>query len=102
MAALLIVAIIAASSLIAVAFGVYACGARAQDLPAAARRLLEFLGLWFLFLALDVALGVAAVLTLRTVTTRFVSVYLVNDISLLIFSAMQACTLHMWLSASKR
>jgi hypothetical protein len=100
-ATLLIVAIIAASSLIAVAFGRYACGAWPGDLPGAARRMLEFLGLWFLCLALDVALGIAAVLTVRTVTTRFVSVYLVNDISLLIFSAIQGAILHLWLSTSK-
>lgn len=102
MATILIVAIVAGASLVAIVVGRYGFGARPRDLPAATRGALEFLGLWLVCLALDVFLGVAIVLTWRTVTPRFVSVYLVNDISLLIFSAVQASTLHIWLSTSRR
>jgi hypothetical protein len=96
----LIVAILGGSSLVAIAIGRYVWGARPMRLPEAALTMLAFLGLWLLCLALNVALGIAIVLTVRTVTTRFVSIYLVDDASLLIFSALQASILHAWLSLS--
>jgi hypothetical protein len=98
----LIAGIVAISSLAAAAFARYGCGARFDHLPKAARRMLAFLALWVLCLALNVALGIAAVLAWRAVSARFVSLYLVNDDSLLIFSALQASILHLWISASER
>ena len=96
----LIVSILTASSLLAMATARYLWGAQPGRLPAAARAMLGFLGLWLLCLVLNVALGIVFVLTVRTVTSRFLSIYLVDDASLLIFSALQASILHAWLSLS--
>jgi hypothetical protein len=101
-AALFTVAVLATSTLVAAAVARWGLGISATSLPAAVRHALQFLGLWFLCLALNVGLAVVAVLTFRTVTARFVSVYLVNDVSFLIFSAIQASILHAWLSLSKK
>lgn len=102
MAAIFIVAVLITSSIAAVAFAQWSLGVSVKLLPTAARRTLEFMGLWLLCLGLNVALGTAAILMFRTVTSRFVSVYLVNDVSLLIFSAIQASTLHGWLLSIRR
>lgn len=102
MAALFTAAVLATSSLVAAAVALWGLGMLAKPLPAAVRHTLQFLGLWFLCLALNVGLAVVAVLTFRTVTARFVSVYLVNDVSFVIFSAIQAAILHAWLSLSEK
>jgi hypothetical protein len=101
-AAIFIVAVLVTSSIVAAAVARWGLGVSVKLLPAAARRTLEFMGLWLLCLGLNVALGTAAILMLRTVTARFVSVYLVNDVSLLIFSAIQASALHAWLLSIRR
>lgn len=101
MAAIFIVAVLLTSSIAAGAFVRWGLGLSVQRLPQAARRTFEYLGLWLLCLTLNVGLGTAAVLLFRTVAARFVSVYLVNDVSFVIFSAIQAAILHAWLSSSK-
>jgi hypothetical protein len=100
-AAIFIVAVLVTSSLAAAAFVRWGLGVSVTRLPQAARRTFEYVGLWLLCLTLNVGLGTAAVLLFRTVAARFVSVYLVNDVSFVIFSAIQASILHAWLSSSK-
>lgn len=102
MAAIFVVAVLVTSSIVAAAFVRWGLGVSVQRLPHAARRTFEYLGLWLLCLALNIGLGTAAVLLFRTIAARFVSVYLVNDISFVIFSAIQAFVLHAWLSSSER
>jgi hypothetical protein len=68
-------------------------------LPAAVMRLLECAGLTVGFYALNVAVGFAAALVLRTLTGAFVSVYVNADITLVILSALQAVTFQWWRAA---
>jgi hypothetical protein len=100
-AAIFVVAVLVTSSIAAAAFVRWGLGVPVQRLPQAARRTFEYLGLWLLCLTANVALGTAAVLVFRTVAARFVSVYLVNDVSFVIFSAIQASILHAWLLSSR-
>jgi hypothetical protein len=51
---------------------------------------MSFTGLWTVCLAANLLLGVAIVLGVRTLTARFLSVYLLNDITLVVCSAVQA------------
>jgi len=109
MGTILIVAVLAISSITAAALLRWMAGTSAnagtsslKQLPGVARRTLEFVGLWLLCLVLDVALGTIGVLAFRALTGRFVSVYIVNDDSFVIFSAIQAFILHAWLTARLR
>ena len=102
MGTVFIIAVLAVSSIIAAAFLRWMAGTTASQLPAVARRTLEFVTLWLVCLVLDVGLGTIGVLAFRALTGRFVSVYIVNDDSFVIFSAIQAFILHAWLTARLR
>lgn len=57
-------------------------------------RLLEFAGLWAACLGANLLVGVLLILALRSLARVFVSVYVLNDVSLVIVSALQAFALH--------
>jgi len=81
--------------------GTYVVGVAWLRLPAGAintaiGRVLECVGATLAFAVLNVSLATAVVLTLRAVTGRFVSVYLVNDDTWLAFSLLQGLTFHWW------
>jgi len=99
MGTILIIAVLATGSIVAAALLHWMAGTSRSQLPGVARRTLEFAGLWLLCLVLDVGLGTLGVLAFRAITARFVSVYIVNDDSFVIFSAIQAFVLHAWLTA---
>jgi hypothetical protein len=63
---------------------------RRRGLRAAGLALCEFAGLWTVLLALNLALGVTIVLAVRTATPFFISMYVLNDLSLAVASALQA------------
>ena len=102
MGTMLIIAVLAVSSITAAALMRWVAGTAVSQLPGVARRALEFVGLWLLCLVLDVGLGTIGVLAFRALTGRFVSVYIVNDDSFVIFSAIQAFIVHAWLTARLR
>ncbi|HUG53376.1 MAG TPA: hypothetical protein VMR21_07240 [Vicinamibacteria bacterium] len=68
-------------------------------LPGAALRLLECAGLVAGFYALNVAVGFAAALAVRTLTGEFVSFYVSTDTTLAVLSALQAVTYQWWRAA---
>ena len=57
---------------------------------------LEMAGLGVLFLLGNLVLGLAIVLTIRSVSPAFVSVYVLNDGSLLALSAVQGAVFVCW------
>jgi hypothetical protein len=69
-------------------------GRAAPSLPNAMSDAVSFAGTWTICLVLNLALGVAIVLALRTATARFVSIYLLNDVALVVCSAIQAAVVH--------
>jgi hypothetical protein len=63
---------------------------------AAGVALCEFAGLWTVSLIVNIVLGVAAILAVRSLTPFFVSIYVLNDVSLAICSGLQGFLLY-WL-----
>lgn len=62
-------------------------------LRSAAATMLEYVGLTMVFLVLNVLLGTVGVLALRAVTGYFISVYVMNDLVLVLLSLLQALAL---------
>lgn len=81
--------------------GAYIVGTRilaiSRDrLAAALVDMLECLGLTVIFLLVNLAAGMALVLGLRTLTGQFISIYWLNDTSLLVLSLIQALAFSHW------
>ena len=55
---------------------------------------LEFIGMFVLFFAANLVLGFLIVLLVRTFSQRFLSIYFLGNILLLILSAVQAFVFH--------
>lgn len=71
-------------------------GRRPGRLTDAVRLTLELAGIATLFLLGNIALGLAIILGLRSVTPIFVSVYVLNDTALLALSALQGAVFFCW------
>jgi hypothetical protein len=93
---LFILALAAATSVAAYLVGRWRLGLPPGGLRSASARLLECLGLLVLFLLGNQALGIAAILAARAVTGGFVSLYLVDDVSLVVLSLLQALVFAWW------
>jgi hypothetical protein len=63
--------------------------------------MLECLGLAVIFLVGNLAAGSALILGLRALTGQFISIYWLNDISLLVLSVIQAIAFHCWRRRAK-
>lgn len=59
-------------------------------------RLLQLTGMILVFLAINLTVGLVAILTVRTATHTFLSVYLLDDAFLLCFSALQGILFEFW------
>ena len=57
---------------------------------------LELAGISTLFLVANLALGVAIVLAIRTLSSFFVSIYVLNDLSLVALSFLQGAVFFCW------
>ena len=57
---------------------------------------MECVGIFVVFLAANVSLGVAVVLLVRTLTSTFVSLYVISDMALILASAFQAFVFRLW------
>jgi uncharacterized membrane protein len=75
-------------------------GLRRADLQGAVMETLECLGLVVIFFLANFAVGTALILALRALTGRFISVYIVNDVTLAILSLLQALVFHRWRARS--
>jgi len=100
-ASLLIIGIIALTSLGAYFVGTRGFGLRRDRLTPATIEALECLGLVMVFLVGNLAAGVALILGLRALTGRFISMYWLNDVSVLALSLVQALVLQSWLRRPK-
>jgi hypothetical protein len=100
-ASLAILGIIALTSLVAYSVGTRGFGLRRDRLTQATLDTLECLGLAVVFLMGNLAAGVALILGLRALTGRFISIYWLDDISVVALSFLQALVLQSWLRRSK-
>src|SRR4051794_13040539 len=66
------------------------------------RQLLEFAGLWTICLVANVALGGGVIIGFRALAQVFVSIYVLNDVSVVIVSALQAFVVHVWVHAGNK
>ena len=98
MTIVLLAAVVLASSLALGALAVVLLPLPLDRVRAAGAGILEFAGLWMVCLASNVALGAAAVVVLRHVTGVFISIYVLNDLVLVILSALQAAGFRAWMT----
>lgn len=67
-----------------------------RGLAGAGRLALELAGLSTLFLVANLALGLAIVLAIRALSSFFVSIYVLNDLSLVALSFLQGTVFFCW------
>ncbi|MFQ5990712.1 MAG: hypothetical protein ACE5K9_12435 [Candidatus Methylomirabilales bacterium] len=96
----LIVIVVAVTSLGAFVVGVKGLSLPGGSIRYALGKMLECVGLTFVFLVVNVGLGVVSIFAARVITQGFVSLYLFTDETLLGFSLFQALTFRWWLGAS--
>jgi len=89
-------AALALTSLGAVLICVYRLGLPPAALRHAAARVLDCLGLGLVFLAVNLLIGGLVVLALRLVTESFVSLYVLNDDTILALSLLQGLIVQWW------
>ncbi len=77
-------------------------GRRARDLRTAAVDALACLGLAVVFLAANLAVGIALILGARALTRQFISLYVLNDATLAVLSLLQALVFHAFRSGPRQ
>jgi hypothetical protein len=77
-------------------------GWRSADLGPAFGRMIEYVGLTFLVLVLDVLAAAGTILAMRVLTGHFVSMYLATDSTLIVLAAAQAAVVQWWREAATR
>jgi hypothetical protein len=97
---LYVLGLVTASSLLAGVLALRVFRLRARALRPALVRLLEWAGLTVGFYALNLLLGVVAVVVLRKARGGFVSLYLNTDNTIVVLSALQAAVWQWWRSES--
>jgi hypothetical protein len=70
--------------------------AAAGSIPQALRALLDWAGMFAIFLAANLMLGAALILLIRALTPRFVALYTLENLLMLILSATQAFVFQVW------
>ena len=96
MVSLALIGIVALTSLGAYIVATRRLGLRRDTLPAALGEMLECVGLAAIFLAGNLAVGVAFVLGVRIFAGWFISIYGLNDVTLVVLSFLQAVFLQSW------
>jgi hypothetical protein len=94
--------LVALTSAIAYVIGARTLGLAPRRLRWAARQTLELAGLTVIFLVANLAIGLAVILVSRALSARFVSVYILSDVSLVGLSALQGVMFGCWRARSHR
>jgi hypothetical protein len=77
-------------------------GCSASRLWPALGKVCECVGLTLLFGIVNLAVATSAILAMRSLGGRFISLYIASDTTLLILSWFQALTFQAWRAASRR
>ena len=59
-------------------------------------RALEFAGASAVFFLVNLVVGISVILAVRTFTSHFLSAYLLNDVALVVLSAIQGIVFECW------
>ena len=89
-------AALALTSIGAVLICVHRLGLPLAGLRHAAARVVDCIGLGLLFLGVNLAIGGLVVLALRIATDRFVSLYVLNDDTIIVLSLLQGLIVQWW------
>ena len=92
--------LVAFTSVGAVWVGTKGFGLSTSTLRSAIGKALDGIGLILVFLGVNLTVGGIAILTIRLVTGRFLSLYILTDETLLGFSLLQGLTLLWWRTRS--
>lgn len=72
-------------------------GIQREDVLAAIRRSLEFVGCWMLVHAANLLFGIVLILLIRRFTGFFISMYILNSMMVLFYTLLQALVVyHLW------
>jgi hypothetical protein len=96
MASLALLGLVAVTSLAAYLLGARWLGLAPRGLRPAALDAVEWVGLAVLFLAGNLAVGVAVILGLRALTGEFITVYVLSDVTLVFLSLLQGALFQWW------
>ena len=99
---LFLLALVAVTSVAACAVGIAGLGLRPARLWEAGRFALQLVGMSTLFFVGNLAIGLICVLAVRGATGTFVSVYLLNDLTLGVLSAVQGVCFECWRTSGDR
>lgn len=99
---LFLLALVAVTSVAACAVGIAGLGLRPARLWEAGRFALQLVGMSTLFFVGNLAIGLVCVLVVRGATGTFVSVYLLNDLTLAVLSAVQGVCFECWRMSGRR
>ncbi|HEY7203313.1 MAG TPA: hypothetical protein VIA61_03415 [Methylomirabilota bacterium] len=86
----------AVTSLGAVGVGAHAMGLGRERLKMAVHWALEMVGASVVFFVVNVAVGLPVILAVRAFTSQFLSVYLLNDLMLIVLSTLQGIVFCCW------
>jgi hypothetical protein len=89
-------ALVACTSVLACLFGVRKLRLSAEGLGRGIGKALECIGVMLGFFVLNVMLGVAVILLWRQATGIFLSLYFVNDVTLLVIALLQGFVFQWW------
>ena len=93
---ILLPALITMTSLAAVVIGVRGYGLSRAGLWGGTQRALELIGASVVFFVVNLVVGLPIILAVRAFTSGFVSVYVLNDLMLVILSAVQGIIFFCW------
>jgi uncharacterized membrane protein len=97
----LVLALISLTSSAAYLLGTRGLGLERRGLGAAALHLLEYLGAGAVFFAVNLVVGGGLILLARRAQSHFVSLYLVDDVSVLALSVLQGLVFQAWRAAPR-
>jgi hypothetical protein len=93
--------LVAATSLLAYLVGRRVLAWPARGLAGAVARALELIGMSVLCLIVNLAVGLLVILALRALGVLFITVYLLDDASLVALSVLQGLVLGIWRTSGR-
>jgi hypothetical protein len=97
-----VVGVVALTSVGAYLIALALLGRPPSGLRAAVGRMLECLGAALVFMIVNLAVGAAIVLGTRATTGGFISIYLLDDATWVVLSALQGLAWSLWRQAGER
>jgi hypothetical protein len=72
-----------------------------RALGRACSALLQLAGLWLICFFANATIGILAIIAIRSLTPTFLSIYLLDDLSVVLVSGLQAFILQAWIWTSR-